>query len=576
MMDENDGLKAQEAALSAKVAQQERELAAVKHERDQALAAVAKLQHYLRRLLRGRFGRATEKMIGITPPDQAIIGEIAEFLQAALRAADAAMAATATTSAAAADPVVVAAATAPAGVTVPAAAKPPARRGARQKPSVTYPALEIRSTVADVPADQRIDAAGEPMVKVGEEISEVIVMNPAEVFIQRTVHPRYRSAQPVEENQPVERAGVPVPERIVDGGILADVTVHAIVIGKYADALPCNRTLEIMARSDCRLSPSVVEQAAAACGDLLMPMAQQIRQSLRSAPVVGVDGAIMRCRDENLHRRCRRTPIYTVTDGTQAWYHWAPDETHAHGAEVVAGLHQWVIADAWPGWPGALSIGARLAGCLAHARRFFARIEDHDSDAATMVALFGEAYAVEDRATAQTRITCDDDQSDLWKATLFAHRRRLRDHVSRGVMDRIRDFALILDRRHPGAAGHPNGAGARYILNHWYELTKFLDHPELRLDNNLAEGDLRMVALIRKNSLFLGADSAGPRAAASLSVIRSCRLARVNPHDYLADVTPVLIRHRRLVRANLPTPDLENLTPKAWARERKAIIQLVG
>ena len=64
--------------------------------------------------------------------------------------------------------------------------------------------------------------------------------------------------------------------------------------------------------------------------------------------------------------------------------------------------------------------------------------------------------------------------------------------------------------------------------------------------------------------------------AAGLSVIRSCRLARINPHDYLADVTPVLIRHRRLSKAKLPTPDLENLTPKLWARDRQKTIRRVG
>jgi len=82
-----------------------------------------------------------------------------------------------------------------------------------------------------------------------------------------------------------------------------------------------------------------------------------------------------------------------------------------------------------------------------------------------------------------------------------------------------------------------------------------------------------MVALIRKNSLFLGAASAGPRFAACLSVLRSCRLARINPADYLAAVTPTLITYRRLCRANLPTPDLAGLTPKRWASERHGMIR---
>ncbi|MBA2482689.1 MAG: hypothetical protein H0V44_18655 [Planctomycetes bacterium] len=77
-----------------------------------------------------------------------------------------------------------------------------------------------------------------------------------------------------------------------------------------------------------------------------------------------------------------------------------------------------------------------------------------------------------------------------------------------------------------------------------------------------------MVALIRKNSLYLGADSAGPRFAACLSILRSCRLARINPADYLTDITPTLIRWRQRQRARLPTPDLADLTPKRWAAER--------
>ena len=116
---------------------------------------------------------------------------------------------------------------------------------------------------------------------------------------------------------------------------------------------------------------------------------------------------------------------------------------------------------------------------------------------------------------------------------------------------------------HPESGDHPYDKGARYILNQWFSLLKFLDHPELRLDNNLAEGDLLHVALIRKNSLFLDADSAGPRLAACLCILRSCRLARINPLDYLAEVVPVLIAWRRCHRANLPILDFMEWTPKA-------------
>ena len=518
---------------------------------DQA-QVIGKLKQYIRGLLRGRFGRSTEKLLGDTPADQQLIAEVEAFLNEAR------------TPIPASEPE----STSPSESAIPESAAAPeptpvtAKRGRRQRPSLTFPQLEVRTHIVDVPESERLDADGQVMVACGDQTVETVVFKAPEVFIERTVYPRYRSTTVIDVAGRSETAGVPVPERIVERGQLADATVHQIAIGKFADALPCNRTLEIMARAGCQLSGSVVDTAMMALGDLLMPLAWTIRDDLRTAPAVGVDAAMMRCRDDQLRRKCRRTPIYTVTDGTQAWYHWAPDEQHRHAPDVVAGFFRWLITDGWAGWHNSASVGARFAGCWVHARRPFARSEDDDPDAATMVRIIHDLYAIE-------------TQADLADATP-AERRQLRHHLSRPIAERIRHFALILDAKHPGKGGHPCGKGARYILNHWFELVKFLDHPELRLDNNLAEGDLRMVALIRKNSLYLGAASAGPRFAACLSVLRSCRLARINPADYLAAVTPTLIAWRRLQRANLPTPDLADLTPKRWAGRHGQVVSRVS
>ncbi len=514
-----------------------------------------KLVHYIRGLLRGRYGRATEKLLGDPATDQQIIAEFEAILNAAREQT------TPPTPPPAAS-IPTAPAAAPSSASTAPATEKPAARGRRQRPSLTFPQLEIKARTVEVPESERLDAEGRPMVACGSETVETVVFTAPEVYIDRAIYPRYRSATVIDAAGRAETAGVAVPERIVERGMLADETVHQVVIGKFADAVPGNRTLEMMTRAGCQLSGSVVDGAVAAMGDLLMPLASAIRDDLCTAPVVGVDAAMMRCRDDRLHRACRRTPIYTVTDGTQAWYWWAEDETHAHASDVVAGLFHWLITDGWRGWWRATSIGARLAGCWAHARRPFARIEDSDPDAAAMVQLIHDLYAIEDRADAA------EAASD--------ERRRLRDRLSRPIVERIRAFTQMLDAKHPDKGGHPCGRGGRYILNQWYELVKFLDHPELRLDNNLAEGDLRMVALIRKNSLFLGAPSAGPRFAACLSVLRSCRLARINPADYLTAVTPTLIDWRRLDRANRLTPELGELTPKAWAARHGQVVSRVS
>jgi len=63
--------------------------------------------------------------------------------------------------------------------------------------------------------------------------------------------------------------------------------------------------------------------------------------------------------------------------------------------------------------------------------------------------------------------------------------------------------------------------------------------------------------LRRKNWLHIGSPQAGPRVAAILSVVESCRRLKLPVRDYLAEVLPGL--------ADLPIKRLSSLTPSIWA-----------
>jgi hypothetical protein len=60
-----------------------------------------------------------------------------------------------------------------------------------------------------------------------------------------------------------------------------------------------------------------------------------------------------------------------------------------------------------------------------------------------------------------------------------------------------------------------------------------------------------------------GLTAGGERAAIAYSIIGSCRLAGVDPCEYLADVLPRLTGRIRLV-------DLPSLLPSRWAAQRAA------
>jgi hypothetical protein len=71
---------------------------------------------------------------------------------------------------------------------------------------------------------------------------------------------------------------------------------------------------------------------------------------------------------------------------------------------------------------------------------------------------------------------------------------------------------------------------------------------------------MRGVALGRKNWLHVGSAKAGPKVAAILSVIESCRRLGVPAKDYLLAVLPGMERRKM--------PEVARLTPARWSSAR--------
>ena len=74
--------------------------------------------------------------------------------------------------------------------------------------------------------------------------------------------------------------------------------------------------------------------------------------------------------------------------------------------------------------------------------------------------------------------------------------------------------------------------------------------------NNLSERLLRVIALGRKNYLFVGHEEAGQNLAMLCSLIATCKLHDVNPQQYLADVLIRIQEH--------PSSAVQDLLPHRW------------
>jgi hypothetical protein len=97
-------------------------------------------------------------------------------------------------------------------------------------------------------------------------------------------------------------------------------------------------------------------------------------------------------------------------------------------------------------------------------------------------------------------------------------------------------------------------------------------HGMLEIDNNWAENAMRGVALGRKNWIQIGSESAGPKVAALLSVLETCKRLRLNAREYLLEVLPALAyRETRPGLSGVKSP--AELTPTALVRLRTAPVQ---
>lgn len=184
------------------------------------------------------------------------------------------------------------------------------------------------------------------------------------------------------------------------------------------------------------------------------------------------------------------------------------------------------------------------AACWAHARRKFVdavKLNPDDRMAAQMVARIDDLFAID----AEARNAGMD----------HATRHTLRQERSHPLLDRLRsEIEAAKSSALPSSA---LGKAFSYTLSLWRKLVRFLEYPEIELSNNLAENSMRPVVMGRKNWIHVGSEEAGPRVAAILSVVESCRRLGLPLRQYLASVLPGL--------ANVSIQRVHSCTPAVWA-----------
>jgi hypothetical protein len=106
------------------------------------------------------------------------------------------------------------------------------------------------------------------------------------------------------------------------------------------------------------------------------------------------------------------------------------------------------------------------------------------------------------------------------------------------------------------------GEAIGYALNNGEALRRYTEAGFLAIDNNIAEREMKRIAIGRKNWLTIGSPRGGQTAAVLFSFTSTCQRLGVEPWAYLRDVLERLPSH--------PAVRLAELLPDEWQRRPPA------
>jgi transposase len=225
---------------------------------------------------------------------------------------------------------------------------------------------------------------------------------------------------------------------------------------------------------------------------------------------------------------------------------------HKGADEVVAKLAPFrgtLTADAEHRFNAVYATGRVIeAGCNAHGRRKFRDAEQTQPLLAKEGGAFIAAMYV---AEEQARKEC------LVGADLLAHRRA----QIRPIADAFATWLAVVEPTL--LPSDPLTTAVGYYRKHWDALTRFIDDPQVPIDNSPTEREFQNVAKLRLNMLFAGSTEGAHRACVLLGIVATCRAVGVPVQAYLAWAFERLGTHRE--RYGLT---LDEITPAAFKAAR--------
>lgn len=343
------------------------------------------------------------------------------------------------------------------------------------------------------------------------------------------------------------------PESVFDRSY-ADATLLAgIWVDKFQYYMPLYRQHQRMEQSGIKIARGNLTSWVHRMATLLEPIYQATVASVLASQVLAIDETPIKVGQEKKGKMHRGYMWVLYGDQDEALFLYSNTRAMSAIEELVKEYCGALISDGYTVYEKLSAKYENIdhALCWSHTRREFFEAQAYEPErAARALDLIGKLYQVEAEIKEQQLKKAEKHQYRL------THARDAVDQFFAWLKEEQKCNSLLPSNKLQKAAS--------YTLAREQGLRLYLTNPDIPIDTNHLEREIRPIPMGRKNWLFCWTEVGAHAVAIAQTLISCCKLHGVNPFEYLVDVLRRVDSH--------PANKVHELTPRLWALEKKLTV----
>lgn len=357
------------------------------------------------------------------------------------------------------------------------------------------------------------------MIRIGEDVTERLMLEPSRFWVERTLRPIYKIAQE-QESLSTKIVQAPPKQGILPGCMAGESLLSQIVIDKFLYHIPEYRQAKRFKELGVEISTSSINRWVHDLADKLYPLYIAQMNRVLATNYIQVD--------ETSH------PITDRPGSARKGYVWVARSVLSPGVFFYyekGSRSQEVVLKMLKDYRGALQTDGYAAysiyeekqgvlplGCMAHVRRKFENALATTPEAQKALDYIALLYMLEANLKAEK---ADYEQI-----------RKEREEKAYPILQQMERW--MKQTANTCTPKSPLAKAISYAFGMWPRISRYCKEGYYHIDNNAVENAIRPIALGRKNYLFSGNDNGAEDNCTFYTLIGSCLQAGIEPYQWFA------------------------------------------